>query len=146
MVKLKLFPALGVDGPLQASGAMPSVAGMVFMSIYHSNVPSAHAPQHLVALQAPIDVLESPSQSRILEQGIHASHRIDAGHGLPQPMFPERRSANHLQSMEAAQASPVQSQNRLQHKVGGDAREGTAIGNPLKNLLREVEDLFRIVD
>jgi hypothetical protein len=33
MVKLKLFPALGVDGPLQASGAMPSVAGMVFMSI-----------------------------------------------------------------------------------------------------------------
>jgi hypothetical protein len=48
--------------------------------------------------------------------------------------------------MQAAEASPVQPQNRLQHKAGGDARERTAIGNLAKNLLREIENLFRIAD
>jgi len=61
-------------------------------------------------------------------------------------MLPERRPANHLQGIEAAQASPVKPQSRLQQQAGANARPVTAIRNPAKNLLRKVKDLFRVSD
>jgi hypothetical protein len=66
MIKLNLLSLLGTQSPLQASAAMPAVAGMVLMSIEHGNVPFPHASQGFVPLQAPIHLLQPSAQSLIL--------------------------------------------------------------------------------
>jgi len=60
---------LGAQSPFQASPAMPSVAGMMLMSIEHGNVPFPHAPQGLVPLQASVHLLQPLAQPLILSLG-----------------------------------------------------------------------------
>src|ERR1700689_3165794 len=72
-------------------------------------------------------------------------HRIGARQRLPQPTLPERSPSNCLQGIEAAQASPVKNQNRLQQHRGRNAREETAIRDSPQDLAK-VKDLFRVSD
>src|SRR5260370_38972247 len=76
---------------------------------------------------------------------MHTPYRIGAGQRPPQPALPERSSANGLQGMQAAQASPVKNQNRLQQHRGRNARTDTAIGNCSQNLAEAI-DLLRVMD
>ena len=71
---------------------------------------------------------------------------VGAGQRLVQPLFPEARSGDLGQSVEAGQACPEQDQSSFDYGGGGATRLESAISQGRQQRRGEAEDFFAVAD
>src|ERR1035437_8197665 len=93
---------------------MTKIAGMAFMAVHDGQGDAAIVRQGLVALQAPVDLMNRFPQRVRIHLRVYVSHGFGAGHGMVQPTLPEPGCTRHLQSVEASHPRPEQDYGRFE--------------------------------
>ena len=102
--------------------------------------------QSLVAFQLLIDQEDAFPQLVGVECGMDSAQGVGAGQRFVQPLFPEARSGDLGQSVEAVQAGPEHDQGGFDHGRGGTTRIQSAISQGRHQRRGEAEDFFAVAD
>ena len=146
VVVLPAIPGVRVEGPLQAAGTVPSVAGVAFVAVQHGDAQPLNIGQGLVAFQARVDVVHAVPELFGIQQRMDAAQGVGAAGRLVQPGSPKASAPDLGPGVEAAQAGPEQDHGRFDRGSGRDARCQPPVRERRQDVPGKMEDLVRVPD
>ena len=125
---------------------MTAVTGVAFVTVQHGQADALMIGQSLVAFRLLTDQEDTLPELISMESGRNPPHSVGAGQRFVQPWFPEARSGDLGQSVEAGQACSEHDQSRFDDGGGGTTRLESAISQGRQQRRREAQDLFAVAD